>query len=38
MLTASLMYFFYLFTWIGWLRLPGEVARESAMMSPTIPI
>jgi len=21
-----------------WLRIPGEVARESAMMSPTIPI
>ena len=22
----------------SWLRIPGEVARESAMMSPTIPI
>jgi len=21
-----------------WLRIPGEVARESAMMSPSIPI
>ena len=24
--------------WAGRLRIPGEVARESAMMSPTIPI
>jgi hypothetical protein len=23
---------------LAWMRIPGEVARESAMMSPSIPI
>jgi len=28
----------FIFVLWFWLRIPGEVARESAMMSPTIPI